>query len=79
MQKINTVQAITHQKQEQNEANKQMAMDLDTEQMVNAPRLSNILEKVLNEKLKKEKNKKQKNSSADAKIQASKATGHNQW
>jgi hypothetical protein len=78
LRKINAAQAVLNQKQEQNEMNEQVAMDLDTEQTVNATQLSNILNKMLDEKLKKEKSKQRKNSSADVKNQTSKATknGH---
>ena len=76
LQKINAAQAVLNHKQEQNEANEAVAMDLDTEQSVNATQLSNILEKMLDDKLKKEKSRQRKNSLADAKSQASKATKH---
>ena len=76
LRKINAAQAVLNHKQEQNEANEAVAMDLETEQTVNATQLSNILEKMLDDKLKKEKSRQRKNSSADAKSQASKATKH---
>ena len=60
MRKINSAQAIINLKQEQNKANEKVATDLDAEQTVNATQLSNMLEKMLNEKLKKEKNNRQK-------------------
>ncbi len=60
LRKINAAQAVLNHKQEQNEANEAVAMDLDTEQSVNATQLSNILEKMLDDKLKKEKSKQQK-------------------
>ena len=50
MWKINAAQAIINHKQEQNEANEQVAMDLDAKQTVNATQLSNMLEKMLNKK-----------------------------
>ena len=76
LRKINAAQAVLNHKQEQNKANEAVAMDLETEQTVNATQLSNILEKMLDDKLKKEKSRQRKNSLADAKSQASKATKH---
>jgi hypothetical protein len=58
--KINTTQAVLNHKQEQNEANKEVAMELETEQTVNATQLSTIFEKMLDDKLRKEKSKQQK-------------------
>lgn len=56
MQKINAAQAVLNQNQEKNEKNEAVAVDLETEQTVNASQLSlNILEELLYKKTKKER------------------------
>jgi len=43
--KINAAQAVQNHKQEQNNANEEVAMELETDQTVNVTQLSNTLEK----------------------------------
>lgn len=50
-EKINAAQVVLNHKQEQSNANKEVAMNLDTEQTVNTTQLSYILDKMLNNKL----------------------------
>lgn len=73
--KIHAVQAVLNQKQQKNEANKEAAVDLDTEQKVNTTQILNILDKMLDKNLQKEKSKRQK-TLANAKCRASKAIKH---
>jgi hypothetical protein len=67
LREVNSAVSVWNTEREQRKANESAAMQIEDESSLNPTQMSNILEKMLNEKLSKEKKKLRKNFLADLK------------